>query len=225
MEDRGQGWVRSLGHKQGHCGLSGGKRCLRTRLFLEEGEPVGLAGNISHLVFHSNSLLLFLFFKIQKAGVGGLLARRRDARLFPTHAALASLPASSPASPVPLSGSRAAAHMVSCQILGSSGEHVWRSWQICQPRVTMETASNGRPVLPAGAGPSVARTGGRGRAGRGPRGQKTEGGARSHPLEPGQSTVPGMLSLFCTAQFCEHLDSVCLALLGFSFPLSIRSRF
>lgn len=133
LEDAVQGWVRSPEHTQGHCGLSGRKRCLRTGLFLEEGEPVGLAGNISHLVLHSNSLLLFLFFKIQKAGVGEFLAHRRNAGLFPTQAALASPSASSPASPGSLSGSRAAAHMVPCQILGSSGEHVWRSWQLCQP--------------------------------------------------------------------------------------------
>lgn len=90
-------------------------------------------------------------------------ARRRGAGLSPARAAPASRPASSPASPGPLSGSRAAAHMVPCQIPSGSGGHVSGSWQLSQPRVTMETAANGRPAQSAGAEPSEAGAGGRGR--------------------------------------------------------------
>ena len=60
--------------------------------------------------------------------------------------------ASSPTASPSLSGSRAAAHMVPCQIPGGSVGHVSGSQQRRRSRVTMETEANGRPALPAGGG-------------------------------------------------------------------------
>lgn len=152
---------------------------------------MGLAGNVSLLAFHSNSCLFFLSFKIQKkkAGGGGLLQLAGEAggSSLPGHPA--SPPASFPASPGPLSGSRAAAHMVPCQIPGGSGGHVSGSLQRHRPRVTMETAANGKPALPAGAEPGAAGAGGarggaRGGAWGGAEATGNVGGARVAPAPP-----------------------------------------
>lgn len=154
---------------------------------------MGLAGNVSLLAFHSNSCLFFLSFKIQKkAGGGGLLQLAGEAggSSLPGHPA--SPPASFPASPGPLSGSRAAAHMVPCQIPGGSGGHVSGSLQRHRPRVTMETAANGKPALPAGAEPSAAGAGGAGRGagrGAGPRRREMRAGPGSPPPRPRRSEV------------------------------------
>lgn len=143
---------------------------------LEEGEPGGPADNLSHLL--STAILYCCFFpsKYKRRAWGALLAGGAPA---------SPPPASSPASPGPLSGSCAAAHMVACQIPSGSGGHVSGSWQLSQPRVTMETAANGRPAQSAGAEPSEAGAGGRG--GAGPQRQKTEGGAGSLGRDPGRS--------------------------------------
>lgn len=83
-------------------------------------------------------------------------------RLSASLAGFVSPPSFVPHRPPPLSGSRAAAHMVPCQIPGGSVGHVWESQQRCRPRVTMETEANGRSAQLAGAEP-IARGGGVGR--------------------------------------------------------------
>lgn len=185
---------------------------------------MGLAGILSHLVFHSNSVSFFLSFKIQEGRVGGwgtgCCCSREEHGAHPSLAALASPPASFPASPGPLSGSRAAAHMVPCQIPGGSGGHVSGSLQLHRPRVTMETAANGKPELPAGAEPSAAGAGGGG-AGRGrSRGdRKMWAGPGSHPPDAGWQKcagrppslpVPGSLGNISTAFPRHSWDSLCL---------------
>lgn len=124
-----------------------------------------------------STAILFFFFpsKYKKAECGG--GAGCSCRAPP-----ASPPASFPASPGPLSSSRAAAHMVPCQIPGGSGGHVSGSLPLHRPRVTMETAANGKPALPAGAEPSAAGAGG---AGAGPRRGKMRAGPGSHPHDPG----------------------------------------
>lgn len=72
---------------------------------------MGLAANLCHLP--SNSFL---------QSVGGLLLSGGARGSPPPRRRPASLPASSPASPGPLSGSRAATHMVSCQIPAAPGD-------------------------------------------------------------------------------------------------------
>lgn len=173
LKDRGQGGVTSPGQgsvSHDAVGSQGGNDAAHP-VFPGGGRAGGTGWNpLPQRIFHSNSVAFFLSFKIQEGRVGGWGAgcccSREEHGAHPSLAALASPPASFPASPGPLSGSRAAAHMVPCQIPGGSGGHVSGSLQLRRPRVTMETAANGKPELPAGAEPSAAGAGGAG-AGRG----------------------------------------------------------
>lgn len=74
--------------------------------------------------------------------------------------------------------------------------------------VTMETAANGRPALPAGAEPSAVGAGGRG-------GAEASKKTRAGPGLSGRAlgSLPGQdaLAVICTAQFGEHLDGASLA--------------
>lgn len=79
-------------------------------------------------------------------------AGRRHAGSQPLRLASSLHRPSSPTASLSLSGSRAAAHMVPCQIPGRSLGHVSGSQQRRRSRVTMETEANGRPVLSAGGG-------------------------------------------------------------------------
>lgn len=146
---------------------------------------MGLAEILSLLAFRSKS-----FFHTHplpskqnegREAVSGLQEKRGT---HPRAAPPAPPPVFVPRLPRPLSRSRAAAHMVPCQIPGGSVGHVSASQQLRRPCVTMETEANGRAALPAGAEPSGPRAGGAGRAmggaglGAGRRRQHTVGGAR-----------------------------------------------
>ena len=86
---------------------------------------MGLAGILSPSTFRVNSFLFFLSSKNTKRRRWRAPPPfRRSVELTPagSEATLASLQASFPAFPSPLSGSRAAAHVVPCQIPAAPGD-------------------------------------------------------------------------------------------------------
>lgn len=120
------------------------------------GETVGGAGS-DPFPPHSPIICLFVcFISSSSCNEGSEVSSRREAHgSQPLRLASSLHRASSPIASPSLSGSRAAAHMVPCQIPGGSVGHVSGSQQRRRSRVTMETEANGRPRCPRWAGPTA----------------------------------------------------------------------
>lgn len=124
--------------------------------FLVKKQQVGLVLILSHLTL---PLFFVCLIPSSKYKEKSEVSSRREARCSQPLCLASSLHrASSPTASPPLSGSRAATHMVPCQIPGGSVGHVSESQQRGRSRVTMETEANGRSVLATRAEP-IARGG------------------------------------------------------------------